>query len=1001
MPKTNRRILFFVSLLFSVHTFGQLDHQYWHFGSTNRGLFFDASNSYAVTVTTNSYTPYGNEGSTVVSDPLTGALQFYSDAMTVVDNTHQAMPNGTGLMGHSSNYSSGKACQVPGQCSQYYVFSVNTALEVGTPGALRYSIVDMSLPGNGTIPFPQGDVVAGQKNILIANDVSESLEVIPKANSHDFWLLVGKQGINSIDIYSITAGGITFSSTYAIPIVMDNIVCMDHCQQNGKIALLSYQEMYPTLIADFDNAAGNFTAVSSIPGTPWGASSLLWQGTFDSEWSPDGTKLYLSKYRWGATAGGRLYQYDLNTPLVPPVMIHSVGTSNSAVARGIKLAPDGKIYMMWKPATGAAQFLHVVNDPNNPGAACNFVTNAVNMGIDLGITHLFPDFLYYQNSIPQIPDSTINFTCQIPTTFSFDPLSGYTDNESDNLSFSVNSVLGGTVNVIGSTLDFTTDPAFIGNPEIEIIYQDDFCFALSDTFTVTLTASAGTGTLAMPDSIATCIGNTITLDAGIGFTSYDWSTGEITQTIDVSATGMYSVETTDGVCIYLDSTYVEFNGPTPVSLGPDQTICADSLQLSIGAFSGIVNWSDGATGNSNWVINSGQYSVIAENSSGCLSYDTVDVTINPLPVIDLGSDQQLCNGDQIYLIATGYNSVLWSDASTNDSLLVSSSGNYSVMVSNLFLCNATDDLTITFNTPVQINLGPDLIICDTDALLATSGFSGTVTWSDGATGNTNLVFNSGEYSVIGDDLNGCESFDTINVFLAPIPTINLGSDTLICPDDFYLVASGFPTVLWSTSETSDSILITTGGLYSVEVITSFGCQASDQISIDILDPTVIDLGPDFETCNQDKVILSTGLETGIFSWSTEESTSSITVTESGSYYVTQQVCNVSIVDSIRVDISTLDQTVYIPNAFTPDGNTLNPVFEVVFGDYSHVLSYKLLIYNRWGQLVFETTDPYEFWNGTGVNGLVQDGVYTYVVKIETDCDENSVWVKTGHVTVLK
>jgi gliding motility-associated-like protein len=465
---------------------------------------------------------------------------------------------------------------------------------------------------------------------------------------------------------------------------------------------------------------------------------------------------------------------------------------------------------------------------------------------------------------------------------------------------------------------------------------------------------------------------------------------------------LYSVETTDGVCTYLDSTFVQFNPPTLISLGPDQTVCADSLELSIGAFAGIVNWSDGSAGNSNWVTGSGEYSVIAENTSGCLSYDTIDVVINPLPDLDLGPDQQLCIGDQIYLTAIGFSSVLWNDASTNDSLLVvSTSGNYSVTVSNLFSCVAADTVSITFNVPIQFWLGPDLTICDTEVLLSVSPAGGTILWSDGVIGNTNLITQSGSYSVVAEDLNGCISHDTAVVFLAPVPAPDLGADTLICPDEFFLFANGYSTVLWSDFSSGDSLEIVESGTYSVEVTNSFGCVGSDQVSIEIIDPTVIDLGPDFETCNQNEVVLNTGLEAGVFQWSTEQFSSSIVVTESGTYFVTQQVCGVSVMDSIRVDISILDQTVYIPNAFTPDGNQLNPVFEVVFGDYTHVISYQLVIYNRWGEVVFTTTDPYDTWNGTGTNGLVQDGVYAYVVKIETDCDGNQIWVKNGHVAVLK
>jgi len=1134
------RFFFFILCTFNLIASSQLDHQYWHFGSTNRGLFFDASNSYNVSVTTNSYTPYGNEGSTVVSDPLTGVLKFYSDAMTVVDNTHQAMPNGTGLMGHSSNFSSGKGCQVPGQCNQFYVFSVNTALEVGAPGALRYSIVDMTLPGNGTVPLPKGDVVAGQKNILIANNVSESLEIVPKANSHDFWLLVGKEGLNSIEIYSVTPGGIVLSSTYAIPIVMDDIVCMDHCRENGKIALLSYQEMYPTLIADFDNTSGTFSGIASIPGTPWGGSTLLWQGTFDSEWSPDGTKLYLSKYRWGATAGGRLYQYDLNTPLVAPLMIFSIGASNSAVARGIKLAPDGKIYMMYKPASGPSQFLHAINNPNVAGLGCNFVTNAVDMGIDLGISHLFPDFLYYQNTIPPIPDTTLNFSCQLPPTISIDPLAGIADNEGDNLSLTINSAIGGTCIVTGNQIDFTPTPGFIGTPQLEVIYGDDFCFALSDTFLISLNVTTGSGSLNMTDSISVCDSNPIQLDAGPGFISYQWLTMEITQTINVSTSGMYSVQAEDLTgCVYEDSTYVGFNIPTPVSIGPDINMCADSSMLSTGIFNGTVTWSDGFAGEDNWVNNSSEYSVIAEDMNGCFSYDTMNVILNPLPVINLGVDLNACSYDVIYLEAIGFTSVVWSDASTNDSLFVNLSGNYSVTVTTIFGCQNSDDIDViissptllsigpdvnmcadssmlstgifngtvtwsdgfvgednwvnnsseysviaedmngcfsydtidvilnplpvinlgpdinacsydviyleaigftsvvwsdastndsllvnlsgnysvivtdasgcqnsdvifvTFSVPDQIDLASDIIACDDNYLISSDGFSGSVLWSNGGTSSTNIVSNSGLYSVIGTDLNGCLSYDSIDIFLAPIPSIDLGNDTTVCPGALTLSATGFSTVLWSDGSSNSTLNVLAPGVFSVEVVNAFGCIAGDVIAIDFLDPTAISLGPDVETCSVNEITIMTGVDEGNFLWSNGSTQSQITVDETGTYLIEQSLCGTTIYDTIFVEISTLDQVVYIPNAFTPDFNDLNNEFEIVIGDYSHILTFAFSIYDRWGTRIFYTTDPYEKWNGTYTEGIVELGLYVYLVHIETDCEENQYWTKTGHVTVLK
>ena len=976
----------------------QLHEQYWHFGSTAQGLFFDASASYALSITTNSYTPYGNEGSTVIVDPVTGDLRFYTDGMRIVDKNHQQMPNGGGLLGHASNFSNGKACPDPGNCDRYYVFSSDFALEDGTPSSFMYSVVDISLPGNGTMASPLGDVVPGLKNVILTGGGSESIELVPRPNSHEYWLLLGKEGLNTIEVYLISASGITFNSTYAIPITMESMVSMDYCAENGKVALLSYQEIYPCLIADFNNVTGTLGGTVAIPGTPWGGSVLIWQGSFDTEWSPDGTKLYISKYRWGATAGGRLYQYDLNTPSIAPVMIHSVGASNNAVARGIKLAPDGKIYMIWKPASGPVNTLHVVNNPNQPGLACGFVANAVNMGVDIGNTHLFPDFPEYFNTIPVVPDSIIQVPCS-QNTVSFTPLEGYGDTENDNLSWTVTDFYGGAYTVTGSSLDFTFSPGST-NGQLTFIYQDDYCFYLQDTFVVDLVVTV-TGSLSLPDSIETCAGSTVQMDAGPEFISYDWSTGQITQQIDIISTGMYSLIASDGACDYFDTTYVEFHLPQAVSLGPDINQCADSLELSTGTYNGIITWSDGFMGEDNMLFTSGEYSVIAEDVNGCFVYDTVNIVLNPLPVIDLGPDTSICSYDEFYLEAIGYASVLWNDGSTDDSLLADQGGNYSVVVTAVNGCTDISDIDVIVNVPVQVSVGPDITSCTPDYLLSTFGFAGTVNWSTGNSGLNNLVSNSGSYSVVAEDNNGCVSYDTVNVLLVPAPFIDLGPDTTICAGDFSLQATGFTSVLWSDGSSGPVLAVLESGTYSVEVTNSVGCVAGDLIHIDVIDPQAPDLGTDVETCNASEVILSAGVDLGTFSWSTGETTSTITVDESGSYILTHAVCGNTWTDSIRVTLSSLNQVTYVPNAFTPDGDELNNEFAVVFGDYSHVLDYRLLIYDRWGELVFSTTDPFEKWDGTNNVGLVQTGVYIYVLSVETDCFDNPTWEKRGHVTVLK
>ena len=121
--------------------------------------------------------------------------------------------------------------------------------------------------------------------------------------------------------------------------------------------------------------------------------------------------------------------------------------------------------------------------------------------------------------------------------------------------------------------------------------------------------------------------------------------------------------------------------------------------------------------------------------------------------------------------------------------------------------------------------------------------------------------------------------------------------------------------------------------------------------------------------------------------------------ESGGYTIYQVVenefgCRDSSVFLIKVlPIS----TVFIPNTFTPDGNKFNNTFRPVVYD---VLNYELKIYNRWGELLFETTDTKASWDGTYKGQMCQDGIYTYTLKY-SDIQTEELITKTGHVNLLR
>jgi hypothetical protein len=115
-----------------------------------------------------------SEGAASVADPVSGELLFYTDGVTVWDASNNPMPNGTGLLGGDpvllSSTTAAVICEKPGSSNQYYLITVD---EQASNNGLRYSVVDMALNGG------KGDVVAGQKNILILNTTSEKLQVVP------------------------------------------------------------------------------------------------------------------------------------------------------------------------------------------------------------------------------------------------------------------------------------------------------------------------------------------------------------------------------------------------------------------------------------------------------------------------------------------------------------------------------------------------------------------------------------------------------------------------------------------------------------------------------------------------------------------------------------------------------------------------------------------------------------------------------------------------------
>ena len=483
MNKTKHSILLNCSLslvfilLSSISGFSQRENFLWLFGSQNLGIQFDYKTKQP-SVISGKYTPYSTEGCSVICDPSTGKLLYYSDGIRVIDATNSIMPNGAGLLGDISSAQNGWSCPVPGQCNKYYIFSNNSAYERITSGDLHYSIVDMTLPGNGTVDNPLGDIEAGAKSKLVVSNTSEAISIVKSSIRNEYWLLVPIAGSSKISVFKISTSGVINTGTFDTGVKMVDMRNIRYSEKAGKFAIVGMYGLDPVLIIDFDNTTGQISNPVIVPGTPQANTAILYKGAYDAEWSPDGTKLYYSMYHCYPNSNeGKLMQYDLNNKAAPAVILYSlIGT-----VRGLKLGPDGRIYLLHNK-NNTTRYIGTINDPNKAGILCNFDPKGLDMGQDLGNAHKFPNFLVYDNQAPQAKDDIYTATCISASDTILTVLGNDNDPDNDPLSVSVLGVTYGTASVLpNKQISYTQPSSLVTSDTIYYKICDDFCNSLCDS----------------------------------------------------------------------------------------------------------------------------------------------------------------------------------------------------------------------------------------------------------------------------------------------------------------------------------------------------------------------------------------------------------------------------------------------------------------------------------------------------------------------------------------
>ena len=430
----------------------------------------------------------------------------------------------------------------------------------------------------------------------------------------------------------------------------------------------------------------------------------------------------------------------------------------------------------------------------------------------------------------------------------------------------------------------STNPTISAN-QVGTYYLDivSRCGSARDSIEVDFRPAA---TLDLGTDKQICAGSSVVLNAPSGFTSYLWTLPNATtsnvQNLTATEAGTYSLRVTNSCGTATDNIDVIISPLPTVDLGIDKQICAGSsvvLNAPNGFTSYLWTLPNATTSNVQnlTATEAGTYSLQVTNSCGTAT-DNIDITILPLPTVDLGTDKQICAGTSTVLNApSGFTSYLWtlpnSTTSNSQNLTATEAGTYSLSVTNS--CGtATDNIDITILPLPTVDLGTDKQICagTSTVLNAPSGFTSYLwTLPNSTTSNSqNLTATeAGTYSL--QVTNSCgTATDDINVTISPLPTVDLGTDKQICAGSSVVLnaPSGFTSYTWFLPNNSVSnlqtITVSETGIYKLTVTNSCGA-ATDEIKVQVLPNPSLNLGNDVFTCQNDTT-LSAPLGFGSYLW---------------------------------------------------------------------------------------------------------------------------------------
>lgn len=515
----------------------------------------------------------------------------------------------------------------------------------------------------------------------------------------------------------------------------------------------------------------------------------------------------------------------------------------------------------------------------------------------------------------------------------------------------------------------------------------------------------GKDTVRSRTDTAICFTSPFSYTALPNYYSYTWSNGNTGQSTTFNGPGTRTLIATDGCNILYDTIVVTSISPDTLRFAHQDTLCFNGgISHTLTAAAGYLqyNWNSGATSTQINIAAPGTYIATAVN--GCnVRIDTFLIMSKPLTVQTHQTATAGCfiGGNTVQLTApAGYQSYSWNNGSQNTQIAVNGPGTYYVTATDS--CEIRiDTFTLTAITATVSSHLTDTTLCFSSQVLlnARSGYD-TYLWHTGGTQQSQWVNTSAPAYVSGYHISQCrimrDTFYFHNIDFTP----QLGNDTLLCSGDSLQLDPHTPDSLeytWNDHSTNSTLWARQPGTYWVRTTNGL-CSKTDTIHLRER-PFTVDLGTDVRLCEGKTYTLRADLAGSSYLWNTGSTAASIETRSSGLFKVEVRDGNCFSTDSVYLSFVPCEDCLFLPNAFSPNGDGRNDVFQVQ--PRCPVANYQIKIYDRWGRSIFSSNTLNYHWDGY-VKGRAADiGVYYYIIKVIYDLPDATETIYKGELTLIK